>query len=565
MSSTFNVPEKHTCAPGDIVKAARLDPEEFYANIFALRNMQIQQSEVQSIIPIDQTSNQTQSLPIGLIVEDANDYEERDNLGKNLLDSFALIFAQHGPEGVVATAMNRDDTEPHVYTLLVAKNYSECCSLTELFESIEGFFTAGVLCDGCSNQVDTKIYQDKLWCAIVRNCYPSICKEIYRACRVPRKPYYKGTFCDKEIRNNFLETRACIKSADRPSPAGKMSYEADGLLSILDHIYLFFSNNLNVHTNKRNPGWKNDDQKHESPHSKPASNELINLLYKITQLCFKLLESHRESMSKLFHKCFAEFIQDDQEERNKWLNKLRRLIYIIANYRRAWYDIIRFKTHHRTSILRIKVVTQELVTCSMTLKCIANAGIQMGILEEGQEEETFIERYSNFEAKQNADLEKAYQGYMDTPEPESLEFLRKEEAWVSLWMHCEMQILEKLLHCQCHDPHQFNYIGCSKSPCWLCHHALKKMTSKFEMRDPHLKLYPGWKPPTFKDNNLDRGRFVKVLQFLDRQVSILVRSELAERRKNRQRISTRILPDCPDIEKTFLSPRTEQMRQSEAE
>lgn len=70
--------------------------------------------------------------------------------------------------------------------------------------------------------------------------------------------------------------------------------------------------------------------------------------------------------------------------------------------------------------------------------------------------------------------------------------------YVDCVVHCEMQLLQRFLSNAYLNIHKvFNYIGCNKAPCWLCWHTLKSVTNCFEMREPHLKVYARWWPPSF--------------------------------------------------------------------
>ncbi|KAI4869062.1 hypothetical protein F4820DRAFT_61277 [Hypoxylon rubiginosum] len=499
---TATVPERHFVGHGDIIVEANLVPEQFYANAFVLGDLQPQQMEILRTLPIDESPEQTHPRNIGQVVEGAGSDQERSRLGKNLLDSFALIFAQPGPEGVVATAMEISDTEPHMYTIYLSKNYIEYGSISSLAGHIEELFNTG----------DKNNLQNNVWKAILLNCYPSICKSINETFEI-FKSYSKP-----EILDYIQDTRTSINT---------WVSGATYLLSILDKLHWYI---LDIYRKGLDPKRQNEKHGVIELHSTSAGSELTDFLDEVAQPCFQLLEFHGDSLPVWLKMCLKvplEKLQQKQEqnwlpEPGRWTWKLRRLIYTIASYRRAWYDIIRFKRHHNSATLRFVTVHREDLTTSMAVRCIADAGIRMKILKEGSKDK-FIEKYRSNLAKDNAARSNHCPGCMAAPGSDSSlkSYLENEEDWACLWVHCEMQILELLLT-RDHSKF-FNYIGCSKGPCWLCYHTVKNMTSKFEMREPHLKLYPGWKPPAFKDSPPHREQCIKVLRFLDLELRKLAR------------------------------------------
>ncbi|XXG97689.1 hypothetical protein Hte_003996 [Hypoxylon texense] len=550
MTST-TVPKKHFVGRGDIVVDAQLSPENFYAKAFVLRDLQHQQSEIQETLSLDRSLGQTHPRDIGLVVEGASNNQERSRLGKNLLDSFALIFAQPGPEGVVATAMEKSDTEPDTYILYLAKNYIDHCSLSSLATHLKELFKPGDANKGEEHIGDDlfrkQCLQTNAWNAILRNCYPSICKSVCETSDL-------AGFCSspKEIRNKIEKARNRIKDM----VPHKQTYEARRLLlSILKCLrQFFFSEESNVYRKRSKPTWKNKKHGPGEPHSNPASVELMKFLNQITHQCFELLESHGDAVRAWFPGVIDE---KKPPKWDIWLNKIRGLIYSIASYRRAWYDILRFKVYHNFATLEFKFINYPNKTTSIAVRCIADAGVQMGILKEGSQNK-FIQDYRTSLIKHKAARSKHCPSCMSVLDPDSsLEhYLKNENDWACLWVHCEMQILN--LFSEYDHLSFFNYIGCSKGPCWLCHHALRNMTSKFEMRDSHLKLYPGWKPPPIVKSPQDREQFMQVLRLLDKEL---------EERVHQAKLEPgfmRINPDCPDLERTFLSPRTELVRQSES-
>ncbi|KAI4598923.1 hypothetical protein KJ359_002338 [Pestalotiopsis sp. 9143b] len=60
-------------------------------------------------------------------------------------------------------------------------------------------------------------------------------------------------------------------------------------------------------------------------------------------------------------------------------------------------------------------------------------------------------------------------------------------------VHCEVHLLEHLLiteHAQ-HLKEVYDYIGCSREPCWLCHLVVRAAT-KFKMAQSHAGVYWNW-------------------------------------------------------------------------
>ncbi|KAI0002804.1 hypothetical protein F4779DRAFT_634973 [Xylariaceae sp. FL0662B] len=88
---------------------------------------------------------------------------------------------------------------------------------------------------------------------------------------------------------------------------------------------------------------------------------------------------------------------------------------------------------------------------------------------------------------------------------------------ISCYMHCEMQLLQDLTSSDLDRLKGLSrYFGCSKAPCWLCWHVLKNTRREFEMREPHLKVYARWEPPTIRD--MDKVCFEDVLFQLQQEL-----------------------------------------------
>ncbi|KAI1411707.1 hypothetical protein F5Y13DRAFT_191015 [Hypoxylon sp. FL1857] len=503
---------------GGIFQDAQLNPAKFYANAFKLHKIQVKQNKIKSTGPVRGSRKQARPRKISQIIGGECQNWKRGQLGKNLLDSFALIFAQTGPEGVVATILEQSSAESNIYTLWVARNFVRDCRFSNLAEEIGKWFKASEL-HVKGHHIHIPSPNNDLWTKILQNCYPIICIHLTNAYNI------------KENENVELDdTQKWIKSlVASKSYQDKRRWKEvlDALPPILDQLNGYFSQ-------KFDPNNKGSAEECEDGKSAPTE-----FLDKITSLCYQLLESHKELTTEFFKDCCKTGTQD------KWLKVFRRLIFVMASYRRAWYDMVRFKTDHESATLQIRCLPNS-TYCegnSIMLTEIFEAGVKMGIYERDDERE-FKREYPALER-----LEKAtkFPGRFGKASPR---------------VHCEMRILDYVLENR--DPTKFfNYIGCSKGPCWLCYHTLKFMAPGIGMRAPHWKLYPVWEPPRFLNSPPNRERFIDVLQILDDRIENLRR--LAETRKRRpwEHRFSGCGTDCPGIEDAFLSPRTESMCQLE--
>ncbi|KAL7624377.1 hypothetical protein AAE478_005941 [Parahypoxylon ruwenzoriense] len=562
MSCSPRVSKKHCHPPGNIFNASGIVPEEFFANTFLLSSKQKQLGHVNGEPPVNTSYEEVEPHDISLVAQDVEDIDEKSRLGKNLLDSFALILAQPGAEGVVATAMKFDE-ESRSYTIYIARNCDTYYSLSDLIEEIEKWFT--IRDSGGSKEYIHGDYIDKpslnnvLWKKIILNCHLSICKSI-------DETYSRS---QDDIEDELSDVQTWIADEGNQHNKHTSFLQEPGSQKVLKTISFVLEQFLARTKMQSGPGRKNKDFTHGVPHSQMADTELMKFSDTITESCFELLESHEQLLRDLFQKwrqrlrkrlyrplgATGRINQGALKSKRRLLDKFQRLIYTIANYRRAWYDMVRFKIDHKAATLKIYGLppTDGPRGAVMDLRCIAKAGVDMKILDDGGED-AFMKEHRSHKVTGSYFRYPERVGRLSALGPNSrLQVSEKKEDRASVWLHCEMQIVEYLL--TQNDSNFYNYIGCSKGPCWLCYHSLEYMAPNFEMRQPHLKLYPRWLPPEYKGNAEHRKRFVRVLKFLNNEMGSLLRPE------NKDQLRSYTLnPDCPDIQYTFLSPRSESMR-----
>ncbi|KAI2620221.1 hypothetical protein GGS26DRAFT_595114 [Hypomontagnella submonticulosa] len=486
MSSTEEAPNQTFRPTEDIFALAGLAPEVFNANTFLLKTKRVpelQQTDAE-LFPDREISLRDIGNLAGGICNCG-----QGSLGKDLLDYFALLFAQPGPEGVVATAM-KSRKETNTYTLIVARNDATSDSLGGTADSIKNLFAA----EYQNHQVGSS---NNLWQDVLRNSSSSIRKFVKETC--------SGCWGNSSSRR-FLGTKMWIQSvAHCIRWEATMAEFLSTFLSTLGQLELYYSN-------------------HVVGPEKESAEELL-CLDTIVQLCFRLVTLYRTQISgwvkewndwlsrvyRMGSNILEKPISELKYERN-WQRKLQRLIYTIANYRVSWYHIVHFKRHCTLDGLQISFIPSqdESVPCSTTSRDVEDAGLRPGLPSEGAVESTTTE-------------------------------IETEESQVFL-THCEMRILDTLLGSSVRGDF-FNYIRCSKGPCWLCYHTLKYMAPKVGMRKSHMKLYSRWKPPVFKASEQDRKRFAEVLKFLDKEIGRLAKPA------NRRGLSRhKYQSDCPDIE-----------------
>lgn len=483
----------------DVFQYAQLTPEEFHANVLKLGDKGIQQGEMEKLDFENNPSEPLKFRSIEEIVKNTSN-QAKEQLGKNLLDSFALIFAQSGSDGVTATIMKSDSREPNEFVLYVAKNHGENGSLSDLATDIERWFITG------DPNVNSPSATNPLWDKILHHCYFSIKKEIYE------RFFSKIRNISGQDECHFRFVRELIR---RVASDEGMPPVAKGLLSVLDVAYYLSDYSLSASNERLTPA--------NNPLIRSSAN--IHLIYKLTNLCYELRESYDKPMQSLLLTC-------EKRIREGWtyLNGLQLLIQNVANYLRAWYDMVRFKLGHSSATLRIVLVPRDQPS-KMNIRKIVNAGVANGVLG-SEDEETFINRHR--------------------PSRPSTELSCPERDYeVSFWVHCEMQILEFLLTSG--TSNFYNYIGSSKGPCWLCYHTLTNMVPGCKMRQSHLKLYPAWLPPTFEEGTEESERFPRVLRALNSEILRLIRLGA--------KCCSHTNADCPDIKEIFVSPKTEKLYQ----
>ncbi|KAI0181931.1 hypothetical protein GGR52DRAFT_526831 [Hypoxylon sp. FL1284] len=191
----------------------------------------------------------------------------------------------------------------------------------------------------------------------------------------------------------------------------------------------------------------------------------------------------------------------------------------------------------------------------MALRRITSAGIRMKILQENRVG-SFIKKVRECNNISVSSHKKDIAATkIDTEQLKSLK--ERQTNMGTLRVHCEMQILVFLLN-HSNPERFFDHIGCSKCPCWLCHHLLKFVTSKFSMRRSSLKIYAKWQPPEFPEESPNRERVMKAFRDLDELLGLLVKLARWKLLKHHPTRS-----DNDDVEDTFVSPITDAMRRLE--
>lgn len=381
---------------------------------------------------------------------------------------------------------NKDHT---IYTLHISKNNPSANRLIPLAREIKTWFTDRTT--DAENTV-TLSRQSRLWRCILRNCYYNISKSIFEACIGETQEEKKLELSDT------LESIKDIVFNDVPSG---LLEARKGTVDVLRSLDTFFSGSPSVYSKICNLPRTND----------VLNEEAIEFLYDFMQLCFNLAETRAQYIKEFFDTLNTRF--RDKHNRQILLGKIRKLIYTMSNYPRAWYDIVYFKNQHDSATLQINFQLGQVSTTSGPYE-LEWSGISDTVIETGMlDEETVARMTDSCNVRYNP---------------------------VSILQHCEMQMLRFLLPRSISN--YFNYIGCSRGPCWLCYHVLVNIRSKFNMRQSHLKLYAQWDPPDFLLN--------QQLQFLNEEMR-----RLADPTNKANFIHRRINSDCPDNEETFLSPR----------
>ncbi|OTB12926.1 hypothetical protein K445DRAFT_25054 [Daldinia sp. EC12] len=489
--------------------------DEFYANAFVLHSQGLQQTDTEGIfqnIPRPETTRPGPQLVEDLI-QDVGSNVDKKLLGQNLLDSFALILARPGGKGVVAVVIEKQKDQ-NTYKLHVSMNNTPNKASKLLAEKIQEWF---------SNRGQDTVEsghlraQSILWDDILRNCCQNISTSIANAC-------IGGT---EEEKHELLQgTLLYVRNLN--ITLNKRGEEEKKVEKVLDLLSTFFntsaSNNSNISNLGASRGVSIYSERREYAH---GNGRMLRFLHDITEECFGLVESHAAAMrnylndlnNKLQRKLEGK-ASEDVENHRRLLGRVRSLIYTIAKYVRAWYDIVHFKAHCNSADLVFNFDLGEGRRpggCGLDFDKILSQAAQLGIFDEANKE--------------------SMEAFHDV-----------EQNCISAWNHCEMQMLEFVLAKE--ESRFYNYVGCSKGPCWLCYHVLVNMTSQFEMRPSHFKLYPRWLPPNFTKDQAHKERFVAVLKLLTKEMRRLI-----DLRKGGEYRPRNAKPDCPDDEDTFLSLR----------
>ncbi|OTB05402.1 hypothetical protein M426DRAFT_21992 [Hypoxylon sp. CI-4A] len=477
-----------------------LDIYDFYFTVCEIigSDKYIQHSRIGSglgTLPLEQHPRDTKYL-----IKSSSGQENKDQLGKNLLDSFALIFAQSNAGSVIATAMKLKEEEKNTYTLLIARSDGECSSrdsnmtasghvlqksdsCTKLAKQMREWFENKDEITGHhgKNHINRPSLQNSFWTAILENCGDKIRKLIVEKCKPP-----------DGINDVFSYIRRAIGDINTSLPI--YSREAlDCLSSIVDGLEICYRS------------------------EKPP----LTTLDKVTSLCFQLVSLHRPQMEAMFERLAT-------GNERWWWNRFEWLLFMIANYRRAWYDMVRLKIDDNSAILHVEFLGSK------------SGKIHKGMIK-NNDKDTFLNEYQIASNRLHRHSSTASRS--------------DEEAWGNLWVHCEIQMLNHLLTNEQPDDF-YGYIGCSKGPCWLCEHTLKNLTSSFTMRKSHMKIYPSWDLPRFREFKSVRPRVMKILKFLHAEMKLRIQEG-----KVRRTVGS----DCPDVMLTFRSPLTDEMRWLEYE
>ncbi|KAI0884733.1 uncharacterized protein GGS22DRAFT_200429 [Annulohypoxylon maeteangense] len=477
MSSKDNIAnvntDDHTDDPEDILECAQLNSVIFHSKLFTLNIMNQQQDRISGPTPSYNPSKVVRPHAIEEIVSGPCSDEVKKQLGENLLDSFALIFARPGSDGVTATAMEWDSKNPSRYILHVARNSGEDSLSSYLVSRIQVWFETPH-----DNYVDNPDITNEFWQEIVQSCYPNIKKSMFETCYVKLQNVYdKDEYPFEDLRNLIIDV-ACTKSDDEIPP------QAKGLVYVLDIVY--YLSDYDLVWTRESTYFRLGDLT-----SIPTKKDL-KLIHKLIHICYELLESYLVPMDDLIHQCRRRcreigYVDRKIEYPETFLLRTRRLVHIIAEYRRAWFDMVRFKIDHREASLQIRIVPLDKFTVSMKLESIGNEPYRTEVSKIINELEECIAKCLNNQSHSSVD-------------PSTVRRKPRDLSWqgriLKIWdhapfvVHCEMQILELLLRQG--SSKFFNYIGCSKGACWLCYHAITMMAPEFTRREPHLKLYPRW-------------------------------------------------------------------------
>ncbi|KAI1479455.1 hypothetical protein F4774DRAFT_409887 [Daldinia eschscholtzii] len=487
--------------------------DEFYANAFVLHFQGLQQTDTDGIfqdIPRPETTHPGPQLVEDLI-QDVERNVDKKRLGQNLLDSFALILARPGGKGVVAVAVEKNKNQ-NIYTLHVSINSASNNALSPLAEEIQKWFN--------DRKQDT-VESGDLWNDILRNCCENISTSIANAC----------IGCTQEAKaKKLMDTLIYIESLDIPLDKAGIEVKKR-VAKILTLLASFFSTSSSVYSEILALEKSEDAAIYALRRIDLISTgPVLCFLSDITKECFELLETHAWAMEKYFRDLYTKL----RGKRNKGetpghkkrlnyrklLRRVRSLIYTISKYLRAWYDIVHFKAHCNSATLLFDFGPGQVHRSGgrrLDFDKILSQAAQLGIFDEANKESM----KAFHDVRQNC---------------------------ISAWNHCEMQMLEFVLAKE--ESRFYNYIGCSKGPCWLCYHVLVNMTSQFEMRPSHFKLYPRWLPPNFTKDQAHKEQFVAVLKLLTKEMRRLI-----DLRKGGEYQPRNAKPDCPDDEDTFLSLR----------
>ncbi|KAI1084454.1 hypothetical protein F5B20DRAFT_593511 [Whalleya microplaca] len=553
----------------DEFDAAKISREKFHAAAFTLQHRQLQQRRIEGTLASDPQPS-AQALPQRVENLTAGSHRvSKKILGSNLLDSFALLFSRPHARDVIATAMERITTKENTFVLHVAKNDGHYCDhlpMRGVKIVLENWFLnknlLGVKIRARGTNVDKADTNNPYWRFILAECSESIFKSIDGQLGIngteKKRQEQKTTLAKFRdvVKNRTKGKGSKQKSNDdgRKEAAELLSAVVDGFETYLDNPRLTREASLVIS--------KNGEIGPSHP-PKHLLQQQIDFLCRVTTSCFhalELLEAHRELVEDL--------------RTGSGTGKILRLVFTLAKYCRAWYDMALFKLSHQPINISINFLGCPAPAGSAyALTCIDDELRQMA--NSAKTAHWLSVRYSsvqwpptfedpNEDTQDHQFLDCPY-GELRKPEdfppqwpPDkkacddcwfAMLAAKKGQIWIPTIVHCEMRMLEKLLSSSDRSVF-FDYIGCSKGPCWLCYHTLTNMTTQFKMREPHLKIYAAWEPPSFNDNQANRERCIEVLKGLNNEVMRLNTPKLEPRE---------ILPDCPDDDQ-FDSPRTEEMR-----
>ncbi|KAH9883946.1 hypothetical protein F4778DRAFT_582766 [Xylariomycetidae sp. FL2044] len=576
-------PEYRFAFSSGIFPAARLDHHLFYAKTFILAKLHQQQDRITSQPPpLDSSSAQIPRphppppRSISSLVSDPDELV-RQRLGRNILDSFALLFCQPGADGVVATAMSQLSDQPRTFGLVVSRNVAQHETSADLAARLHSWFQQDTFDDALLVRgVDVNPS-----CAMWDHILAIRRSDIYLRIRDDCKAY------SSDIDRLLATSISCFERQREEMSSSAINTTKNGneitqkLVSILEALRS---------TSKH---WQS--QTRSMTLDPTALQQLDDALRRITWSCFMLVESHPNDLNRVLAGLNRGGSNSGQRPPPGWKTKFKRIIYTLATYQRAWLDLCRFRRDQGPIRLEISFSAAPINSPSgswVSLDRLIQEG-ERAIANWTPDWTNKLRKKSTTTAgeqqprrRRDESLVSAQTSSLLLPDlPNTNENNPPSQTirWAQTRVHCEMQIMESVLSNNNNDNNNnssssspspsssppssssgfffYDYIGCSKGPCWLCHHALAAMAPGFAMRESHLKIYGPWAPPTFLRTTEGWRRFTHVLRWLDDELSLRVAriglggaAAAAPSGGLSSVVVAAARPDCPDLF-DFVSPR----------